>query len=159
MNNKFSIIIPAYNEANFIADCLDSILAVDYPREKIEIIVIDNGSTDRTRDIVKSCNVKLLRDDNLTVSGLRNLGVEHASGDILAFVDADCIVTVSWLKFASVYCNQANVAAWGAPPEIPERATWVQQTWFIIRQKEYDIQEVDWLESMNFFVRKKDFNY
>ncbi|MBC8179696.1 glycosyltransferase [candidate division KSB1 bacterium] len=159
MNNKtVSIIIPAYNEEKCLPLCLDSINNLNYPKKQIEVIVVDNGSTDRTRDIARSYDgVIVLRDDTMNVSGLRNLGANHAKGDILVFVDADCIVSKDWLKNAEIYFGDTEVPAWGAPPIPPKKATWVQQTWYLVRQKKEMVQNVGWLESMNLFVRKKQF--
>ena len=154
---KVSIIIPTYNEEKRLPTCLDSISRLDYSKEDIEVIVVDNGSTDGTREIAKSCGAEVLRDDSMNVSGLRNLGASQAKGDILAFVDADCIVSKDWLKNASKYSDDITVAAWGAPPAIPKESTWVQKTWYLVRQKEEVVQNVDWLESMNLFVRKDHF--
>ncbi|OQX26123.1 MAG: hypothetical protein BWK80_12020 [Desulfobacteraceae bacterium IS3] len=156
-NKTVSIIIPAYNEEKHLPACLDSVLHLDYPRQQIEIIVVDNGSSDRTRDIATAYGAKVLRDDSMNVSGLRNFGVREAKGEILAYVDADCIVSKEWLKNAAAYFDDMTVAAWGAPPVIPEDATWVQQTWFLIRGKENQVQDADWLETMNLFVRKDQF--
>ncbi len=121
------------------------------------MIVVDNGSTDRTREIAETYEVTVLRDDTKNVSGLRNLGARRSEGDILAFVDADCIVSKDWLKHAATYFDDTETSAWGAPPALPEDSTWIQRTWYLVRQKEKDVQEVDWLESMNLFVRKDQF--
>lgn len=154
---KISIIIPTYNEEKRLPACLDSIFDLDYSKEDIEVIVVDNGSTDGTREIAKSCGAEVLRDDSMNVSGLRNLGAKHSKGDILAFVDADCIVSKDWLKNASKYSDDIAVAAWGAPPAIPKESTWVQKTWYSLREKEKQVQNVDWLETMNLFIRKDQF--
>jgi len=154
---KISIIIPAYNEEERLSLCLDSVFSLDYPNDDFEVILVDNGSSDRTRDIAKSYGVKVLRDDFKNVSGLRNLGAKQANGAILAFLDADCIVLKRWLQNASKYFDEPEVVVWGAPPVIPKNATWVQKTWYLVRQKKDEIQPVDWLESMNFFVRKTQF--
>ena len=156
-NNTISIIIPAYNEEKHLPLCLESLSNLNYPKRNIEIIVVDNGSTDRTREIARSFGVRLLRDDTKNVSGLRNYGVANSKGDILAFVDADCIVSKDWLKNALKYFEAMDVVAWGAPPTPPENPTWVQKTWYLVRQKSEMIQNVDWLESMNLFVRKDQF--
>ena len=153
-----SIIIPAYNEEKHIGQCLDSIFNLDYPRDKFEVIVIDNGSTDRTREIASSYDVLLLQDSTKNVSGLRNLGARHARGDILAFVDADCVVARDWLTNAEKYFTDLSVAAWGSPPIPPESGTWVQKAWFYVRRNNKDTETVDWLESMNLFVRKDLFD-
>jgi GT2 family glycosyltransferase len=92
------------------------------------------------------------------VSGLRNLGARHATHDILAFVDADCLVARDWLKNAERYFKEPEAIIWGAPPVLPENPTWVQKTWFHIRKKTSRIERVEWLESMNMFIRKSDFN-
>jgi glycosyltransferase involved in cell wall biosynthesis len=120
--------------------------------------VVDNGSTDGTCRIAESFGARVLRDPEKTVSGLRNLGAVHAAGDILAFVDADCVVTRDWLTNAAPYFDRTDVVLWGSPPEIPEDATWVQKAWYLVRQKEHPVEPVPWLESMNLFVRKNQFN-
>jgi len=93
-----SIIIPAYNEERFLGRCLQSIANVDYPGELTEVLLVDNGSTDRTVEIAHSYNAKVLVDGTSNVSGLRNLGAQHAKGELLAFVDADCIVHEDWIS-------------------------------------------------------------
>lgn len=156
-NPAFSIIIPAKNEEKHLRGCLASIKALDYPSELVEVIVVDNGSSDRTCEIAESFGARVLVHRSGNVSGLRNLGVAHATGDILAFIDADCIALQDWLKTAAKYADRRDIAAWGAPPEPPERATWVQRTWYLVRQKPQTVQDVEWLESMNLFVRKDRF--
>lgn len=157
MKKMVSIIIPAYNEEKLLPDCLDSLLGVDYPADKMEIIVVDNGSSDRTRTIAESYGAVVLRDDKRTVSGLRNMGAEAARGEILAFVDADCMVARRWLEAASKYYDDRNVSVWGAAPGLPGDATWVQSTWIIIRGNSETVQAVSWLESMNLFARRDTF--
>lgn len=92
MQPKVSIIIPSYNIAQFIKDCLDSLLCQDY--QNIEIIVINDGSNDNTQDIVKDYIIKddrivLINQINSGVSAARNNGIQYASGDYIMFVDGD----------------------------------------------------------------------
>jgi glycosyltransferase involved in cell wall biosynthesis len=157
MSPIFSIIIPAFNEARHISQCLDSIFAQRFPRDRYEVIVVDNGSTDATPAIAARYPVTLLSNHEKTVSGLRNLGASHAIGEILAFVDADCTVAPDWLESASVYIDQPDVAMWGAPPLPPENPTWVQKTWSIVRLKDNIKKEVVWLGTINIFLRKELF--
>jgi glycosyltransferase involved in cell wall biosynthesis len=157
MTHTVSIIIPAYNEEACLPLCLKSIADQDWPKTHLEVIVIDNGSFDSTCDIARASGAIVLQDDTKNVSGLRNLGAGHARGDILAFVDADCVVSPDWVACAARYFEDDTVAAWGSAPKIPENATWVQNTWFIVRQKKTHVADVDWLESMNLFVAKKVF--
>ena len=157
MQHKVSVIIPCFNEQDNIQKCLDSIFAVNYPEHLLEVIVVDNGSTDQTKKIAQKYNIVFLEDDKKKVSGLRNFGAKSAKGDILAFIDADCIVSYNWLVNAQKYFDDNDIAAWGSPPTIPDNATWVQKTWYLIRQKKNKIEQVDWLESMNLFVKIEDF--
>ena len=152
-----SIVVPTYNEEKLLPLCLDSIKKLDYPAEFVEVIVVDNGSTDTTRSLAEAAGAKVLRNDHLGVAGLRNLGAKQAAFEILAFIDADCLVENDLLKKASIYFEADDIAAWGAPPAIPEQASWVQKTWYLVRKKEKPVQEVEWLESMNLFVRKREF--
>jgi glycosyltransferase involved in cell wall biosynthesis len=154
---KISVIIPTLNEEENLSACLDSLTSVDYPREFFEMIVVDNGSTDKTREIAEAYATTVLLQPSGNVAALRNLGAREATGQILAFVDGDCVVDRDWLRNAAIYFDDADVVAWGGPPALPENSTWVQKTWFLVRQKQNQIQEVDWLESMNLFVRRHVF--
>lgn len=153
----YSIIIPAKNEEQNLARCLHSIAMIDYPENAFEVLVIDNGSTDKTVEVAKSYGAEVHVRPELTISGLRNFGSQQARGAILVFLDADCTVFKDWLKSASLWVDHPEVCCFGAPPTIPERATWVQKSWYIVRKKTQEIEEVAWLESMNMFVRKAAF--
>lgn len=95
-----AIIIPVKNRPQDIFDCLTSLKNVDYPKEKIEVIVIDDGSTDETPDVIRSfAEVRLIC--NTTSKGpaeCRNIGEKEANGEILAFLDSDCTVKEDWLR-------------------------------------------------------------
>ena len=74
MAEKFvSIIVPCLNEERFIAKCLDSIIANDYPKEKLEILVVDGGSKDKTKEIIKRYQVKLLDNPQVTTPAAMNI--------------------------------------------------------------------------------------
>jgi len=153
----FSIIIPAKNEEAYIGRCLDSILHTDYPRDRFEVLVVDNGSSDRTALIAAAKGASVFSAPEETIAGLRNFGVRRALGQILVFLDADCSVSSTWLDEAARYLTAHSIACFGAPPGIPEQATWVQKAWYQVRRNPREIMEVEWLESMNMFVRRDAF--
>lgn len=99
-----SVIIPVYNDPAGIRDTLKSLVVQTYPREAYKIIVADNGSHDRTCDVVASFQsehpglVRLVVEDEIQSSyAARNKGIRAAQGDILAFTDADCTPIPEWL--------------------------------------------------------------
>jgi glycosyltransferase involved in cell wall biosynthesis len=94
-----SVVVPAYNAESTIASCIESLLAQDYPQERLEIIVVDNNSRDDTAGIVAAYPVTLLSEvDKQSAYATRNRGIRHASGDIVAFTDSDCIAEQTWLR-------------------------------------------------------------
>jgi glycosyltransferase involved in cell wall biosynthesis len=92
-----SVIVPVRDGESTIADCLDAILATDYPEDRREILAVDNGSTDGTATLIQSRPVRYLREERRGVSNTRNRGIAESRGEILDFVDADCIVEPQWL--------------------------------------------------------------
>lgn len=154
---KVSVIIPTLNEEKHLSACLESITNVDYPAELLELVIIDNGSADTTLEIARRYTQNVFEQPFGTVAALRNFGAQQAAGDILAFVDGDCVVARDWLKNAARYFDMADVVAWGAPAAIPDNPTWVQKTWSYVRYRKAAVQEVEWLESMNLFIRTESF--
>lgn len=87
-----SVIIPIYNSKKYLSKCIDSILMQTY--KDFEILLVDDGSTDNTKDICieyvsKDSRIKYLYKDNSGVSATRNYGIEHASGNWIVFIDSD----------------------------------------------------------------------
>jgi glycosyltransferase involved in cell wall biosynthesis len=93
-----SVIIPVLNGERTIKDCLNSLLRIDYPPERREILIIDNGSTDKTAKIVEQYPVRRIVENRQGLSYARNCGIDASDRQILAFTDADCIVTTGWLR-------------------------------------------------------------
>jgi glycosyltransferase involved in cell wall biosynthesis len=93
-----SVIVPVRNGERTIGDCIRSILNTDYPPASREIIVVDNASTDQTFRIIERYPVDHLVEARRGPSWARNRGIEASRGDILVFTDADCVVTVGWLR-------------------------------------------------------------
>lgn len=85
--SKFSIIIPVYNVEKYLKKCLDSVFNQTY--KDYEVIVVNDGSTDKSMDIVKDYNVKVINIKHVSVSEARNIGVKKATGEYLIFLDSD----------------------------------------------------------------------
>lgn len=86
---KYSVIIPNYNKEKYVKECLDSIFNQTLSKDMYEVIVIDDGSTDNSLDIIKNYDVKLLRTNRKRAGGARNVGIDAAQGEYIIFVDSD----------------------------------------------------------------------
>lgn len=95
-SNLISVIIPVYNGEKFIASALDSVIKQDYP--DIEIIVVNDGSTDDSEAIIKSYTVTYIKQENMGVAAARNNGIDIAKGDFFAFIDQDDIWSPNKLR-------------------------------------------------------------
>lgn len=115
-----SIIIPAKNEEKLIRGCITSLNLLDYPKDKIEIIIVDGLSTDNTMDVAREMGATVISNTKQTVSPGRNIGFEKAKGDLIAFTDADCVVDKSWLSNSIKYFEKdKTVACVGGPNLTP----------------------------------------
>ena len=97
ITSKISVIIPAYNIESLLEKCVASVATQDYPEGLLEVIVVDDGSTDNTFAIAKGLavkypNVTVLHKENGGSSSARNLGIRHSTGDYIGFVDSDDFV-------------------------------------------------------------------
>ncbi len=125
-----SIIIPMLNAESTIDKCLQSIQVLDYPQEKFEVILIDNGSSDASKSIGERYGVTVLDDPYDRVGGLRNFGARHARGDVFAFTDSDCILPNGWLrKSVQLLSEKDRIGAVGGGCLVPRKATWVEKAW------------------------------
>jgi mycofactocin system glycosyltransferase len=109
-----SVIIPVYNRAHEIGACLESLLLLDYPSSKLEIIVVDDGSEDNTVAVVGNYKVNLIvQPQNQGQSAARNAGVKAAQGEIMAFIDSDCIADSRWLGELVPYFQDPRIVLVG----------------------------------------------
>ena len=94
-----SVIVPVYNGEATIEDCLRSLLRLDRPGVGVELIVVDNGSSDGTASVLERHRerIRILHESTRGASAARNTGIRHARGDRIAFTDADCVVEPDWL--------------------------------------------------------------
>ena len=101
-NFKVSVIVPVYNSCEYIGSTLDSIINQDF--SSFELIVIDDGSTDNSLEIIKekllksTISYEIIHQENAGVSHARNVGIEKATGEYLVFVDSDDYITGNHLS-------------------------------------------------------------
>jgi GT2 family glycosyltransferase len=107
----FSIIVPTFDRHEALMVCVQAIKQLDYPQDRFEVIIVDDGSPVPVEvlknDGSNGMNITLLRQFNAGPASARNLGAQHARGDMLAFTDDDCIPTTQWLRELAQSANEA----------------------------------------------------
>jgi glycosyltransferase involved in cell wall biosynthesis len=93
-----TVVVPVLNGERTIEKCLASILRADYPAGRRQVLVVDNGSTDRTADMVRAFPVRCVPEHRRGLASARNRGIAAATTELVAFTDADCVVTTGWLR-------------------------------------------------------------
>jgi cellulose synthase/poly-beta-1,6-N-acetylglucosamine synthase-like glycosyltransferase len=143
-----SVVIPARNEEHCLSELLDSLLEVDYPADKLEIIVVNDQSTDGTREVASSyqarfrcryevCDVVDEPDGKLILK-TRPLaqGLDRAHGEIVLMTDADCVVPKLWVRAVASYFTEGVGMVCGTTIPNPNHHAVYPLTWF---------ETVDWL--------------
>lgn len=111
---KVAIVIPAYNAARTIGVAIEGCLAQEYPRDKLEIIVVDDGSRDNTPDIVASYPVTYIYQDNAGPAKARNTGWKRTNAEIICFLDADCVPEREWILKVVTHYQKKDVDCVGS---------------------------------------------
>lgn len=153
MSIKVSVVVPAYNEEKYIADCIKSLLAQDFPTEAYEIIVVDNGSTDRTMEIAASMGVRVLNKVG-NVGAVRNFGVKNANGDVIAFIDSDCVVSKDWITKGLLLINSKENSVYGGGALLRKNASWIETNWLLGADENKVPKD---LLGCSIFITKKNF--
>ncbi len=115
---KASVVVAAYNAAATLGECLASIRELNYP--DYETIVVDDGSTDSTSEIANQAGVRTIRVEHNGLAAARNTGVEAASGEVIAFIDADARADRDWLYHLIETITRRDAAAASGPNFAPD---------------------------------------
>ncbi|MEM5870242.1 MAG: glycosyltransferase [Candidatus Aenigmatarchaeota archaeon] len=139
---SITFLVPAYNEEKNIEKCLKSILNLNYPKEKLKIIVIDDGSTDNTGKIVeKFKGVKLIKQQKQGKARALNNGLKHVKTELVACMDADSFPEKDFLMKMIGYMEKRGVASVTPaikvfkPKTLMQKIQWVEYLWSIFLRK------------------------
>lgn len=152
-----SFVIPVRNDADRLRRCLASITRNDYPRELIELIVVDNDSTDGSAAAARQSGAIVLKSSGDSVAALRNRGARAALGSIIAFADSDHEIDRYWIETAVDALSDPRVAAAGSPCLTQPSPNWVQQHYDGLRARPVRREDVSWLGSGNLAVKRAVF--
>jgi len=158
---SFSVVIPAYNEAAQIADCIRAVEANRDESMSLEVVVVDNESSDRTVEIARELGVRAIENTTgkrLSISSLRNAGAAETHNSILVFLDADMIVPGGWLQKIGEYFSRGLEGALGFAEEVPASAGWVGRIWGNRRAPKHDkAVDADFLPGRSMSVNRSVF--
>jgi len=159
-----SVVVTVKNEEEHIADLMDSIANLTYPKNKVETIIVDGGSTDKTTEIISKYPWARLIISKCNTSEGRNIGIKNASGKIIAFTDGDCIVKETWLKKIVKYFEEdPSIVGVGGPlcllkqKEIMAQFLGAQSNVFLFPKKSGFVKSPIRLCSGNVAYRRKIF--
>ncbi len=152
-----SVIVPAYNAADTIPALVCSLRAQDYPSQKIEILIVDNNSTDNTEKVIKDHGLSYLKQDIPQNSyASRNLGIENAKGQVMAFTDADCRADSRWIK-EGVNCirsHQVDIAVGNLVCETPGKSLSSLYSRSVFGNQKYLVEKMAAGATGNLFMRR-----
>jgi hypothetical protein len=152
-------VIPVYNKRRFLERSLESVLSAGARAGKVEVVVLDNGSTDGSRALAERIcagRARVAGAGSTTVAGVRNAGARLVEAPLLAFIDGDCVVGPDhFIELRAVF-ERPDVAATGCRVEYPPDGPWVERAWGRLRGAPREGFR-RYLNSGNFAVRREAF--
>jgi cellulose synthase/poly-beta-1,6-N-acetylglucosamine synthase-like glycosyltransferase len=160
---SITFLVPAYNEERNIERCLRSILNLNYPKDKLKVIVIDDGSTDNTAKIVRKFKkVKLIRQKNSGKASAINNGLRHVKTELVACMDADSFPDKDYLLKMVGRMEKKSVAAVTPAMKVSktrsiiQKIQWVEYLWAIFLRKIFSIFDCQYVTPGPGSVYKKE---
>jgi GT2 family glycosyltransferase len=114
---RISVVVCTYNGESTLRECLEGLRRLQYPN--YEVIVVNDGSTDATNEIVREYGFRLISTHNRGLSAARNIGMEAATGEIVAYTDSDCCPDPHWLTYLAATFLATDYAGVGGPNLAP----------------------------------------
>ena len=154
---EISFIIPTYNEEEHIKAVIDAIKKRLSDKYLYEIIVVDNGSDDKTVFLAENSHAKIFIKPSLTIAGLRNFGAKKAKGDILIFVDGDVYLADKWIEnFPQILeiLEEDPYIITGSRCGISKSESWIERFWF----KPLLLENANYINSGHLITTKRLFN-
>jgi glycosyltransferase involved in cell wall biosynthesis len=156
---RITAVVPVLNAMRFLPTTVPSVLKAAERATGIEIIYVDNGSTDGSFEYLTSLTTDRVRVEQragASISAQRNLGAQLGTGVVLSFLDADCAVGTDYFNEALAVLSSTGASATGCEIDIPPETHWVDGTWHALHYLGRG-RDVRYINSGNFVVRRSDF--
>jgi cellulose synthase/poly-beta-1,6-N-acetylglucosamine synthase-like glycosyltransferase len=156
-----SVVVPVYNAKNTLNRCVESLLEQTYPKDKYEVVMVDNGSKDNSKEILQQYPVIIEESLAQSSYAARNKGIAAAKGEILAFTDADCIADKYWIEKGVNGFNKQNVGAVAGEVKGFKPANYIEEYLVdkqeLSQEKTSKIYFLPYAKTANVFYRKDVF--
>ncbi len=154
-----STVVPVLNAMRYLPQTIPPLLEAAASSPGVEIIYVDNGSTDGSYEFLKSVAntcIRVYRNERGSSGATRNLGASQARGSFLSFLDADCLIANDYFPQALAALRFTGAAATGCETKAPPNPHWIEATWenlhYVGRAR-----DVDYIASANFFILREAF--
>jgi glycosyltransferase involved in cell wall biosynthesis len=152
-----SVIVPAFNSLEYISPCVNSIILALTAVPESELILVDNGSTDGTYELLMerfAHQCRIIHAPGISIAEVRNTGARAARGKIVSFVDSDCIVPPDhFIKVSQIFQDTDAGVVGGTWYELPADASWVATCWVGLHQRIRD-GNVNFVNGCNLSIRR-----
>ncbi|MCU0621945.1 MAG: glycosyltransferase [Gemmatimonadales bacterium] len=136
-----SVIVPVRDGMPELVPCLDSVVQAVAHHGNAELIIVDNGSSDASMAAIRraaAAGARVLSLPSGTISAVRNAGAAASRGDVLVFIDSDCVVGTGHVSLIEEFLAGSEVAATGRRVGLPEHPTWVERCWHDLHDRPID---------------------
>lgn len=154
---RVTVVTPLRNALEYLPRTVPTVLAAARNTGGVELIYVDNASTDGSYEhLSKIPGIRVFRREKGSIAAMRNFGASQASGDYLAFLDADCAIGASYFNDALDVMQTTDADATGFEVQLPQNPGWIEATWHNLHAGGFD-REVQWINSANFFISREAF--
>jgi len=164
---RITVVVPVLNAMRFLPETVASLLGAAGATKGVELVFVDNGSTDNSDKYLASraedgvVFARLQRDPAMPARNLsaaaRNFGARRARGEFLSFIDADCLIAKNYFSEALAVLSATGADATGCETEAPREPHWIEATWHALHYVGRD-RDVHYLNSANFFISRRTFD-
>lgn len=132
---KVAVILPAYNEAEYITCAINSLKNQSYPSNKLEIIVVDNASSDNTAALATAAGATVIYQPVGPVGNVRNTGVGATDAEYIFFMDADCIAPKEWVFHGVEFLHSNENTVGGGGLKLRKQPKFLEKYWLLTSKK------------------------
>ena len=159
MPGSVTVVVPLFNKERFVRQSLTSIVAAARAAGDVEVLVVDNGSTDASFELAAAFvpAVRVHRFLGSTISSVRNWGTRQGRGEIVSFLDADVTVAPEYFVRLRQVFQDTGAAATGCECDVPTPGRWIERTWHRLNVRTTD-GDRHYINSANFAMRREAFD-